>query len=517
MGGSVTGLQAGASLVLQDNGGNNLTVNKNGVFAFHQRLAAGANYSVTIATQPDSERCSVQDGTGVLGTADITSVAVTCLSNVWTWIGGSDLTDASGVYGTLNVDSALDIPGARSGANAWTHSPAKLWLFGGTGYDATGQLGSLNDLWTYCSCSGIETWTWVSGSAQTNVNGTYGTLGIASAQTLPGGRSNASTWTDSYGNLWLFGGAGYASQGSLGDLNDLWKYTPSLGTWAWIGGSNLVGAEGVYGTKNVAAVGNVPGARASAESWTDAAGNLWLFGGSGVDSTGASGELNDLWRFSTSDGTWTWISGSALVNATGNYGALGLGTSTTAPGARQGGTAWTDPQGDFWLFGGLGYDLPGTKGELNDLWEFNPTSGLWTWIGGSDEADGAAVYGVLGVASSQNIPGPRQGGNSWTDLSGNLWLFGGVGYDAIGAQGDLNDLWRFNPGAGTWEWIAGANLSDAPGVYGPLGVVSADTGPGARTTAYNWIDTFGNLWLFGGYGYARTGPASLNDLWEYTP
>ena len=33
--------------------------------------------------------------------------------------------------------------------------------------------------------------------------GVYGTLGTAAAGNLPGGRTLASTWTDSSGNLWV--------------------------------------------------------------------------------------------------------------------------------------------------------------------------------------------------------------------------------------------------------------------------------------------------------------------------
>ena len=66
-------------------------------------------------------------------------------------------------------------------------------------------------------------------------------------------------WTDAAGNVWLFGGLGYDSAGTLGYLNDLWKY--SAGQWTWMGGSNVGNQEGTYGTQGTAAAGNVPGAR----------------------------------------------------------------------------------------------------------------------------------------------------------------------------------------------------------------------------------------------------------------
>ncbi len=87
----------------------------------------------------------------------------------------------------------------------------------------------------------------------------------------------------------------------------------------------------------------------------------------------------------------------------------------------------TDANGDLWLFGGDGYDSTGAFGHLNDLWKFNGTN--WTWVSGADTGGQQGVYGTKGVAVAANVPGGRHGSVSWTDASGNLWLFGGTGYD----------------------------------------------------------------------------------------
>src|SRR5208282_4043612 len=50
--GTVSGLLASRSLVLQDNGGDNTTVSTGGGFLFSTPVASGKNYSVTIRTQP---------------------------------------------------------------------------------------------------------------------------------------------------------------------------------------------------------------------------------------------------------------------------------------------------------------------------------------------------------------------------------------------------------------------------------------------------------------------------------
>jgi len=55
------------------------------------------------------------------------------------------------------------------------------------------------------------------------------------------------------------------------------------------------------------------------------------------------------------------------------------------------------------------------------------------------------LYGNEGIGSLQNIPGSRTLGASWTDASGDFWLFGGTGYDWLGSNGYLNDFWQFTP------------------------------------------------------------------------
>ena len=210
----------------------------------------------------------------------------------------------------------------------------------------------------------INQWTWVSGSNVANASGTYGTQGTAAAANVPGARYSPASWIDASGNHWLFGGSGYDSAGTVGDLNDLWKFDGTH--WTWVSGSNTATAKGVYGTQGIAAAANVPGARAYAVSWIDANGNFWLFGGNGYDSAGTSGNLNDLWKF---DGThWTWVSGSNTVNASGVYGTKGAAAAANVPGARGYAASWIDG----WFFGGYGNDSTGAVGDLNDLWKYQP-------------------------------------------------------------------------------------------------------------------------------------------------
>ena len=55
VGGTVSGLSG--TVVLQDNGGDNLSVSANGSFTFATALAGGAAYSVTVKTNPSGQTC----------------------------------------------------------------------------------------------------------------------------------------------------------------------------------------------------------------------------------------------------------------------------------------------------------------------------------------------------------------------------------------------------------------------------------------------------------------------------
>jgi len=77
IGGSVSGLN-GSGLVLQLNGGHDLAITADGPFTFATSLIYGQSYVATIANQPDGQACTVANGTGTVGDADVTDLAVTC-------------------------------------------------------------------------------------------------------------------------------------------------------------------------------------------------------------------------------------------------------------------------------------------------------------------------------------------------------------------------------------------------------------------------------------------------------
>jgi N-acetylneuraminic acid mutarotase len=515
VGGSIAGLLSGG-LVLS-NGSSTVSPPAGATsFTFATALASGTAYTISVQTQPAGLTCTVSNASGTIGSSPVTNVAVVC-PTPWVWQAGSTTAKAAGVYGSRGSAAAGNTPGARDGGATWADASGNLWLFGGYGYDSAGTLGYLSDFWEFTPSTGQ--WTWVSGSELQGAVSNFGALGVAAAANAPGARQGAAAWKDAAGDFWLFGGYQSNSAIPAGFLSDLWKYSVSTGLWTWVGGSESVNVPGVYGVQAVPAAGNLPGARAGSATWTDPAGNLWLFGGSEYDSVaGNNNGLNDLWKYSPATNQWTWVGGSQSYGVDGVYGSIGEAAASTLPGARDGAVSWVDASGDLWLFGGIGYDSKSTTAEdLNDLWKYTPATNEWTWESGSNVNSAVGVYGTLGTASGAAVPGARNGAVGWTDTSGNLWLIGGSGYDALGNGGALNDVWKFSPGSAQWTWVTGSSTQGSPGVYGTLGVSGANS-PGGRAGASAWADGLGHYWLFGGIGLDSVATlADLDDLWEFTP
>jgi len=447
--------------------------------------------------------CGGSSSSGGLGVNPVSS-AINFVD--WTWVGGSDSPSQLGSYGSKGVADLNNMPQALEGAMSWTDNNGNLWLFGGGGVGSE----DFNSLWRYDGTY----WIWMNGTTAANEQSVYGAFGVADPSYFPSARQYSATWTDAAGNLWLFGGYVRTDDisGNTDASNDLWKYEISTNQWALMNGVVTEGATlpqpGVYG----AGPSNYPGARWSAASWIDSAGNFWLFGGKGYDSGGAYGRLNDLWKF---DGTnWTWVSGSNVMEETGTYGTPNMADAANVPGARQGAISWVDGSDNLWLFGGLGIDSSGSFGDLNDMWMFDGTD--WIWKSGSNMAGQPGNYGTAGSLGS-GVPGARRYGVSWKDSSGNLWMFGGRGYDATATFGELNDLWKFEPVNRQWAWMSGTNAVDQQGIYGTLGISDPDNVPVARDVAVSWTNASG-LWMFGGQGVDSIGfPGYYNDFWKLQP
>jgi hypothetical protein len=131
VGGSVGGL-AGSGLVLQNNGGDNLSIGADGSFTFPAGVPSGAPYNVTIAVQPSgpTQSCTVANGSGVIGADNVTNVSVSCVTTEFS-VGGS----VSGLTGTgliLQNNGGDDLPIASNGSFTFATS-----VLTGMGYNVT--------------------------------------------------------------------------------------------------------------------------------------------------------------------------------------------------------------------------------------------------------------------------------------------------------------------------------------------------------------------------------------------
>jgi hypothetical protein len=434
---------------------------------------------------------------------------------------------SNGMTFTIPVCPPLvsDTPGGHHYSTTWTDQVGRLWLLTGEALTSTSppisnQPGFFSELWVYTGTDnygggcGPNFWVFVPQPA-------FG---------RPVGRWGAVSWTDpTTGNLWLFGGQDQFQH----FLNDMWEFNIASKTWTSHGGGADI--PGVYSGAMR------PGGRWGASGRLDVGTKtFWMFGGIGCDTSLGSCSnnlLNDLWKYDTVAGTWTFVSGSSTGNQAGTYGAGPPSAGT--PGGRQGSVAWIDNSQNFWMFGGF---TTGTNG-FNDLWKYDTVANAWTWESGSPGALSThGNYGIQGTAAASNVPGARWIPAAWSDTHGNLWLFGGEGYDTTG-NGTLGDLWEYtldantDPGnpakiaVGQWTWIRGPNSVSQPGNYGRAPDTTAvwqhvTNNPGTRWGAAYWTTTAAQtgeleFWMLGGEGFDSTGAKGLynllNDLWRYLP
>lgn len=131
LGGTVSGLSG--TVVLQNNGGDDITISSNGGFAFPTTVASGATYAVAVVTQPASpisQTCTVSAGTGTATNADITSVRVDCTTDTFT-VGGT-VTGLAGTGLVLRDNAGDDLTITSNGTFAFATPVAS-----GSGYDVT--------------------------------------------------------------------------------------------------------------------------------------------------------------------------------------------------------------------------------------------------------------------------------------------------------------------------------------------------------------------------------------------
>jgi len=103
-------------------------------FTFGTSLAGGTAYSVTVQTQPTGQTCTVSNGSGSMPAANVSSVAVTCVSNTYS-LGGS----VSGLTGSgLVLSGGFALSGVPSAYQQTISLAANTSSFSFTGKIASG-------------------------------------------------------------------------------------------------------------------------------------------------------------------------------------------------------------------------------------------------------------------------------------------------------------------------------------------------------------------------------------------
>ena len=119
IGGTVTGLASGTQLVLNNQGGDPLSVSADGPFAFASPVAHDGSYAITVETQPAGQTCTVSNGAGAGVTADVSDVGVICSTK--TYVIGGTVTGLAG-EGQVTLQNNGSDPTAVSADGSFSFS-----------------------------------------------------------------------------------------------------------------------------------------------------------------------------------------------------------------------------------------------------------------------------------------------------------------------------------------------------------------------------------------------------------
>lgn len=154
----VSGLLGTGGLVLQNNAGDDLAVMGSGIFTFSMPVASGAAYAITVKTSPTGpvQQCSVFNGVGIIGGADVQSARIHCSISSF----NLGVTTA-GLKGNLlvSVNSSPPSP-VSTGVN-----PAVGRLPDGSSYSVTVHTQPQGQICTVTNGTGV-----VSGADVTNIS-----------------------------------------------------------------------------------------------------------------------------------------------------------------------------------------------------------------------------------------------------------------------------------------------------------------------------------------------------------
>ena len=328
VGGSVSGLASGATLVLQNNGVGTLNVTGNGSYQFETPLTTNTAYNVTILTQPNNHSCQISGGSGTVAAQAVTTITISCTLDPSYTLGGS----VSGLStGNLVVQKS-------SGSTTTSHTlsangPYTLdgTLFAGSTYSVTiptqpnnhscqisngsGTVANANISNIDISCAVIAT-GYYSGNATVKADNDTDPLAIPDLKAMVNGdrlmlMSNSQNLL--YDGLLTITGSSYTGTVTI------YKAGSKISTTAVTISGTLVGGSSIEGTLAGTGAGN---------------GTFTLSYGQSNDTLASYGRIETTYR--TTPGTGTWWGASVGDGGPGGFGIKSDGNrfvsvSSTAP------------------------------------------------------------------------------------------------------------------------------------------------------------------------------------------
>lgn len=260
------------------------------------------------------------------------------------------------------------------------------------------------------------------------------------------------------------------------------------GEWVWIHGDTTNLNNGNFGIKGVSSPTNYPPPMYEPCEWTDLNGNFWLYGGL-KSGCGGFCVYNDLWKYDPATNQWTWMKGTGIPNSIGNFGIQGVASMNNQPPALSWGVkSWVDLNGNLWMFGGSDYNVAPTF--YNDLWKYDISTNLWTWMKGTGIANQPANYGTKGIPNMANNPAKSvESAMSWTSNSGELFHL----------ENFTNVLWKYNVTTNMWTWMKGSPTPSAMNT-GNFQVEDSLNNPHSGELYSKWKDQNGNFWFLDNAG-----------------
>jgi len=136
----------------------------------------------------------------------------------------------------------------------------------------------------------LNQWMWAAGPGHAFGRAVYGTVGVESSTSTPGGiRQSAFYYVEEDGLLYIFGGWGH-NHVSHGFVDDVWSFNVTSLQWMFLGGSFTANAIPTYGTLGQESRETMPGGNFQGNMIYDKLSqSLYTFGGHGPSLTTAEG------------------------------------------------------------------------------------------------------------------------------------------------------------------------------------------------------------------------------------